>query len=508
MSLTKKSSFSDSKENFFLILFYIILFVGIGIRCYQHFMGRSLWEDEAHIALNFIKFGHLGLMSPLENLQTAPILFLWIVETFCDVFGSGEMSLRTFPFLASLSALPFMYYMAKELTKSSFAGIIAFVVFSLNLSLIYYASEIKSYTIDVSAYVIVIYLLLSSNPYVAHKRTVLLSVLGSVAILCSNASAVVLFSAAVYMLVTDWRNKESATNKIFAGISKQNLIVLGTWAFVWTLNFFRFIYHHPYGDVMKSIWSFTFSPKNVFGKSFADFIAARINDTIYTDMLYFTDKYYFPQILTGIVLFSLIYAAIKKQWVLLLFTVMPILLHLLASMLKLYPFFSRFILYLLPAFIILVSYGVASLISLLPRKLGNVLAIPVAIMFCFCCSYVSIEKFPSWEREIGPVISYINKNYPDKQILVTTPYTLYSYYIERDVAKNKHLQPIKWNLKPEEYYNSDSVKAIKSDYLLLYSADGFADGYGEVLKSLRDNGLILQSFEYKTYGVAVVKPKQ
>lgn len=497
-------------ERVVLFLFYSFLLIGIGLRMYQYLMGRSLWEDEAHIALNFIKFGHLGLMAPLENFQTAPILFLWIVETFCDVFGSGEMSLRAFPLLISLAALPFMFYVARSLTKSSLAAIIAFIVFTLNITLIYFSSEIKSYTVDVSAYIFIPYLLLSSHPYVVRKRTLLLAIAGAVAIICSNASAVILFCAAIYMVTKDQFDESSSEKRklLVLQLSKSSIVIFITWGVVWVINYFRFIHNHPYADGMKSIWSWTFSPRNIFRKPFTDFITARINDTIYTDMLFFTDKYYFPQILTCLVVCSVLTAIIRKQWVLLLFTVLPILLHLGVSMLKMYPFFYRFILYLLPPFIILVSYGVASIINYLPRLLRNTLALPVVAAFCYCCSYISIEKFPSWDREIGPVISYINKNHPDKQILVTTPYTLYSYYMERDVAKNKHLQPIKWNLKPEQYYSSDSVKSIKSDYLLLYSVDGFADGYGDVLKSLKENGLILQSFEYKTYGVVAVKPKQ
>lgn len=480
------------------------------MRLYQYLMGRSLWEDEAHIALNFIKFGHLGLMSPLENFQTAPILFLWIVETFCDVFGSGEMSLRAFPLLISLATLPFMFYVARSLTQSSLAAIIAFIVFTLNITLIYFSSEIKSYTVDVSAFIFIIYLLLSTHPYVVRKRTLLLAVAGAIAIVCSNASAVVLFCAAIYMVTKERFDRSLSDKKKLPVIqlSKSGIVIFLTWGLVWGINYFRFIHRHPYADGMKSIWSWTFSPRNIFRKPFADFITARINDTIYTDMLFFTDKYYFPQILTCLVACSVLIAIIRKQWVLLLFTVLPILLHLGVSMLKMYPFFYRFILYLLPPFIILVSYGVVSIINYLPRLLRNTLVVPAVVAFCYCCSCISIEKFPSWDREIGPVISYINKNYPDHPILVTTPYTLYSYYIERDVAKNKHLQPLKWQLKPEEYYSSDTVKSVKSDYLLLYSVNGFADGYGDVLKSLKDNGLILQSFEYKTYGVAAVKPKQ
>ncbi len=497
-------------EKIYMIIFLIVLGAGVSLRLYQYLMGRSLWEDEAHIALNFIKFGHLGLMSPLENFQTAPILFLWIVETFCDIFGSGEMSLRAFPLVVSIAALPFMYYMTRELTKSTLAALIAFVIFTFNITLIYFSSEIKSYTVDVSMYVFITYLLLSQNPFVAHRRTLLLAIAGSFAILCSNASAVVLVCAAIYLLVDNWLGEQSSGKKMpVIWLTIGNTRVLSIWLVVWLINYFRFIHNHPYGEGMKGIWSFTFSPRNVFRQPFADFIKARINDTIYTDMLFFTDKYYFPQILTFLVAFSVLICIVKKRWSILLFTVLPILLHLLVSMLKMYPFFFRFILYLLPPFIILISYGVAVLVSYLPKMLSNLIAIPIAVVFCYCCSYTSVAKFPSWDKEIGPVISFINQNYPDKEILVTTPYTLYTYYIERGIAKNKRLHPVKWQLTPAQYYVDDTVRSVSSgNYLLLYSVDGFADGYKEVLGNLDEHGYILRRFEYKTYGVAEVTPSE
>src|SRR5687767_15072000 len=91
-------------------LFYFVLALGIFLRCYQFLMGRSLWEDEAHLALNFITRGYLGLLQPLDYLQAAPPLFLWSVKSFALVFGYGERALRAFPLVMSLVALPCFYY--------------------------------------------------------------------------------------------------------------------------------------------------------------------------------------------------------------------------------------------------------------------------------------------------------------------------------------------------------------------------------------------------------------
>ena len=141
-----------NKEKWIKALFYIFLTTGIAMRLYQHLMGRSLWEDEAHLALNYIYFGYKGLMQPLENFQAAPILFLFTEETMTRLFGFSEVALRTFPFLVTILIYPLYYFLALELTKSRFTALLAFVIMTFSIVLIEMASEAKPYTIDVSCY--------------------------------------------------------------------------------------------------------------------------------------------------------------------------------------------------------------------------------------------------------------------------------------------------------------------------------------------------------------------
>jgi hypothetical protein len=115
-------------KNIINVLFIAILLIGIVLRCYNYFMGRSLWEDEAHLALNFISRGYKGLMEPLDNFQTAPIFFLFSVETFSHIFGYSELALRAFPFLVSIVALPVFYYLVSELTRNKWIALVAFLI--------------------------------------------------------------------------------------------------------------------------------------------------------------------------------------------------------------------------------------------------------------------------------------------------------------------------------------------------------------------------------------------
>src|SRR6185436_14098171 len=81
--------------------FIAVLLSGLFLRFYQYLMGRSLWEDETHLALNFMNRGFGELTKPLDYIQGAPILFLWIVKAFVSIFGYGEYAFRILPFISS-----------------------------------------------------------------------------------------------------------------------------------------------------------------------------------------------------------------------------------------------------------------------------------------------------------------------------------------------------------------------------------------------------------------------
>ncbi len=498
-----KDKFSTSVK----IAFFIILVIGLCLRFYQHLMPRSLWEDEAHLALNFIWFGYRDLMKPLENYQSAPIFFLFSIETVTRIFGYSEIALRSFPFVISIFCLPLFYKMVLTLTKNRLTALISFFVFALNISFIHYASEVKPYTLDVCAFIIMGYLALTEDAFVVKNRSLLLAIAGCLCPLYSNTSVVVLFCTALYMM-SKWRLalRKSEVYTWELTTPKRDLLIFGSWGVVFAANFFTFIYKHPYGEGMRQIWQWTFVPTPVFTKEFADFMKMRIEDSIFTDLLFFTDKYYFGYILLALLLIGIGNIIYNRRYYILLFTVLPILLHFFMSMAYIYPFYFRFILYLLPPFIIIMAIGISAVAELLSRKLHYSLAGIFVAGCAYCCVIGSIEQFPFWDREIKPVLSVINKRYPDKKVLVTTPHTLYQYYMTTGYVKNKNMEPVPWQLKPEAYYSNEKVKANTSTYVLVYSANGWADGYGDVLRDLKAKNLIVSQFEYKTYGVAEIKP--
>ena len=59
-----------------------VLFSGIGLALFQFFSNRSLWFDEAMLAINIVHRDFDGLLKPLELNQVAPILFLQLEKIF------------------------------------------------------------------------------------------------------------------------------------------------------------------------------------------------------------------------------------------------------------------------------------------------------------------------------------------------------------------------------------------------------------------------------------------
>ena len=57
---------------------WLIILFGTLLRLTQYLSNRSLWLDEANLALNIVNRSFLQLLKPLDNNQGAPIGFLML----------------------------------------------------------------------------------------------------------------------------------------------------------------------------------------------------------------------------------------------------------------------------------------------------------------------------------------------------------------------------------------------------------------------------------------------
>lgn len=489
--MNKKYNF----KNLLNILFLIILCIGVYMRFHQYAMGRSLWEDETHLALNIMKYNYIGLLKPLDYIQAAPILFLFITKTFCLIFGYSEMALRAFPFISSIITLPLFYYIIKELTQSKVAALIGFLVFSVNIAVIYFSSELKPYGVDLSMYLLMVYLAVTKHEFVLKHRTIMLITAGSIALLSSLTSFIVLFCVACYMAM-GWR-----TNK---KIDKKDLVILSAWGGIFLLNYFLFIFNHPSAKAQKENYSFGFCPANIFSHDFVNFMMLRMDEIFYRLLLYIFDVYWFGLVLLLIFIVAIAHIIIRRRFGLFLFTILPVLIHLFLSAFKIYPFWYRLILYLVPCFITLMALGTYLIADFISKKSHRDFGAFFTLACCYLFVEPSIRQYPLWYREIKPALDYINKNYPHTKMFITTPINPYRYYYQRGEAKDSLFIPIAWNISPFDYYSS--VENEHSDYLLFHATSPDVDGYKAVMDDLNNKDLIVKEFEYKTYTVSEIRP--
>ena len=75
------------KVNPFELILVTFIAIGVCISFVNFFNFRSLWIDEARLALNIVNKSTIELLKPLEMNQVAPVGFLVTEKLFCSLFG-------------------------------------------------------------------------------------------------------------------------------------------------------------------------------------------------------------------------------------------------------------------------------------------------------------------------------------------------------------------------------------------------------------------------------------
>lgn len=127
--------------------------LGAALRLEHWLSGRSLWLDEASLALNLLDRGPGALLAPLDHMQTSPYGFLLLEKLALAGFGPGERSLRLVAFLSGLAGLVLFRHLALRILPAAGAAV-AVGLFALGGILVHYSAELKPYSTDVAVTVL------------------------------------------------------------------------------------------------------------------------------------------------------------------------------------------------------------------------------------------------------------------------------------------------------------------------------------------------------------------
>lgn len=400
----------------------LIILIGIAARMRVYLSNRSLWGDEAALALVIIKNGYLDLLKPLG--QAAPPLFLLTVKFLTEIFGNSEYVLRLIPLSASIISLFLFWYLSNKLLDKYMVPI-AVGLLSVGGTAIYYSDEFKQYSVDLMVTIII--LIFVFNVYKNNfdlKSNLFFGTAGSIVVWFSHPSIFVL-SAVTLSLFLSVIIKEK-----FKSIKKLFYIV---YAFlIWGLSFllgWLFIVRATAHSGFYTFWAFAFAPMPILS----------INDLLwYKETLLATISVpisiYFPGIVI-LLLFAGFIGFFKKKDKLLFFsTLLTFIFLLAASMLKAYPIHQRLILFTLPIFYILIARGLEELSANINKK--NVIIIILLVLLIFIQPIGSTARTffqPKLRTETRPLVEHILNDKSDGDIVYVYFTSRYPFlYYARD----------------------------------------------------------------------------
>jgi hypothetical protein len=171
--------------------------LGAALRLRQYLSRRSLWNDEAALALNVVERSYRELLKPLDIDQGAPLGFLWAQRTAVNLLGNNEYALRLVPLLGGVAALVLVALLARRLL-SPLAAAAAILLVAVLGPLVYFSAEAKQYSTDVAVTLLLIYatVRLLDGP-VSLRRTLAWGAVGCASLLFSHPAILVVAACSV-----------------------------------------------------------------------------------------------------------------------------------------------------------------------------------------------------------------------------------------------------------------------------------------------------------------------
>ena len=391
MPQIKKSLQSLSRSG---AVWWLCILPGIYLRLQQYLLNRPLWGDEAAVALNVIHRSFAGLTRLLDYNQAAPIGFLFLEKVSTILLGSSEYSLRLTPLLAGMLAV----YLLGRLSQSAFgiAGLFAVVMFSISWWPVYYASELKQYSSDVTAAVLLVFL--AGNCFKERgqfKDFLSLGIAGSLLVWISHPSVFTMVGIGLALALEKLLRKEFAPWSWILGVGLAWLASFGLEYLVSLRNIIG-------NEFLITYWRKAYAPMPPWS-----------NKSWYLGTFYSFLFYAFHRadnlmavitlVLTGIGAISLLLRDRRTA----LMVISPFLVTTIASALQRYPLKERFTLFLIPLLFLLMAEGLGGIYRLLARWRPDVSALVSTLLALAIVWQIAPITYGKAVRMPGKNIRYV-----------------------------------------------------------------------------------------------------
>jgi len=435
------SSHREKSEILFKIALLFILFFGVLFRARHYLAGRSLWLDEAMLALDILQlsFGELT-QQPLPYQQGAPIGFLFFVKAATLLLGDSEYAFRLYSLLASFVALFLMAFLAKRYLNK--AGILfSIALFASNINLIYYSAETKQYMGDVAATLVLILLLDRQLSRAFSHREIMFFSFVNIAILWFSHSAVFVVASVGIVLVLHYAREK---NKQALSFALLNLALSGVSA---GLLYWFHLRPLSASNFLRSFWEEAFMPLPPGIQWFGAIWESILGNPLGLDIF---PLGFFLLFLGGIVFLW------QRNGQFALALILTFLATFLAGALQKYPLAERMLLFSTPIFFLLFGAGLDALSSLIkPKKLSFSITLLLAVYLLYSPFSASFAKLknPLYREHIRPSMEYIKDHLKEDD-------QIYIYYYAEPAflfyLPKYHLEEINYFIGGEHQENPDN----------------------------------------------------
>ena len=466
---------------------WIIIFIGIALRLVRYLYNPSLWFDESVIASDIINrsltdFIHL---TP-DYTQTGPLSFYMLSKLATMLFGNSEYALRLVPFLFGTISLFLFYKVAKNILSPKSVPI-ALALFAVLDPLIYYSSELKPYSGDVTFAL----LILAFTPYTKKNLNVqdiiIYAFVGVIAIFSSNPSVFVLGGVGIGLLLPCLKQREWTRLR--------SLLIV---CMIWALSFIAVYLIYISSITAEMAKNMSIEKAFAMEKFYMPFPPKSLMDIkwyidTFFDTFSFQDSIIYVRrvTLSGIMALSFLVGCVamqfekKEKFYVLIF---PVFLTLLAAAMHQYPFKGRQILFLAPMLLLIISEGAEYIRDKISKNSVIIGTIFIGLLFIYPVSWASYHVGkPMIRSEIKPVLNYITNNWEEGDIIYVHFFAQYEfeYYSKHhptpfDFNDSDYIigiGPRGWynvwrrNNIPEQYKTLEATSQSRSDLLNEYIND-------------------------------------
>lgn len=361
-------------------LVWAIAIPGVWIRLREYTAARSIWFDEAtRINPTILSQSLWELLLAPFNFQSSitPPLFLFLTKLVVMAGGVSELSLRFVPLLASLIVYGLLFKVLRQLKSPPITYFVTFIFYSFFTGLIRYAVEYKPFSTDVclSLVISVLYLHFFSRP-LQLKHALALGVISAVGLWMSFSLMFVLPGFGLMMirgfvLRRGWKN---SLPQVFAFLGPQLLS-------------FAFLYARMRGAMpatlsgeLDTYWQGSFFPLHASFQEMLLWLLAALRKL--------------AQVTGGISAWAWPVAGLgmvslwRRDARVVIAFLMPLVLCLVASSLRAYPFEERFLLFYTPFLYILVGEGTGFL-----WRVRKVNMRPLTLAVAFYLAIIPVRQF-------------------------------------------------------------------------------------------------------------------